>query len=148
MTITYGLSGNAGTVIVPAGNTSTSFLYYVATNAQFYTAGPTATQLLFWGISPAAGYSAGGLAYRFVACTGSQVYAIYIPQGGQAISNGTAQGGWGYVRGGSATSTNGGYAVSGAGSLAVLTGTNVVLHLSAGRAGRLHLLPDQMAVDS
>ena len=129
MTITYGLSGNAGTVVIPAGNTSTSFIYYVDTNAQFYTASPIATQLLFFAVGSAAGNSAGGLAFRYVACTGSQVFACYIPQGGLSVSNATAQGGWGYVKGGSATSTNGNYATSGGGSLAVLTDTNVVIHL-------------------
>ena len=128
-TITYGLSGSAGTVVIPAVNTSTSFIYYVDTNAQFYTASPIATQLLFFAIGSAAGNSAGGLAMRYVACTGSQVFTCYIPQGGLSVSNATAQGGWGYVRGGSATSTNGNYASSGGGSLAVLADTNVVIHL-------------------
>jgi len=128
-TITYGLSGSAGTVVIPAGNTSTSFIYYVDTNAQFSTASPIATQLLFFAVGSAAGNSAGGLAFRYVACTGSQVFTCYIPQGGLSVSNATAQGGWGYVKGGSATSTNGNYATSGGGSLAVLTDTNVVIHL-------------------
>lgn len=126
MTITYGLSGNSGTIIVPAAGTSTSELYYVSTNAQFYTAGATATQLLFFGIGAAAGTSPGGFGWRFVACTGSQVFACYIPQGGLTVTNGTAQGGWGYGRGGSATSTNGQTASSGGGALAVLTGTNLI----------------------
>lgn len=130
-TITYGLSGSAGTVVIPAGNTSTSFVYFVDTNAQYYTASPTATQLLFFGVTPAAGFSAGGIGMRYIACTGSQVFACYIPQGGLAVSNGTALGGWGYVKGGSATSTNATLAVSGAGSLAVLTGTNIVMHIGA-----------------
>lgn len=129
MTITYGLSGSAGTVVIPDGNTSTSFIYYVDTNAQFYTAAPIATQLLFFAIGSAAGTSAGGLAMRYVACTGSQVFACYAPQGGLALTNATAEGGWGYIKGGDAKSTNGNVAVSGAGSLAVLTGTNVILHL-------------------
>jgi hypothetical protein len=129
LVITYGLSGNAGTIVIPSGNTATSEFTFVATNAQYYTAGATATQLYFFGISPAAGFSPGSFGQGFYPCTGSQVFAVYMAQGGLARTNAVAMGGWGYVSGGNATSTNGAMACSGAGSVAVLTGTNIVFHL-------------------
>lgn len=131
MTITYGLSGNAGTIVIPAGNTSTSEFTFVSTNAQYYTAGATATQLFLFAITPAAGMSPGSRTQGFIPCTGSQVFAVFASQGGLGVTNGTAPGGWGYVPGGSATSTNGLAAVSGAGSVAILSGTSIVFHAGA-----------------
>lgn len=129
--LTLSVSGDGGLVVTPPW-TNFQAITFAGYTSQTYVVGSAKTQVYVEVWTASAGFSPGSWSRGFLTVTGSQLLTVFIGEPGRAVTGGVAAGGWGYHHGGTATSTNANVAVSGAGSSAIIVGTNVLEFGGAG----------------